>query len=71
VIVELGSEPLERVGGKAFGLARLVELGLPVPPAVVVPVGEDLRDPGEVVRLLGEPLAIRSSAVGEDAADRS
>jgi pyruvate,water dikinase len=71
VIVELGSAPLERVGGKAHGLARLVELGLPVPPAVVVPVGEELEDGAEVVRLLGEPLAVRSSAVGEDGADRS
>lgn len=67
----LGAAPVERVGGKAAGLARLVELGLPVPPAVVVPVGEELDDPEEVVRLLGEPLAVRSSAVGEDAGDRS
>jgi rifampicin phosphotransferase len=69
--VELGAAPPERVGGKAAGLARLVALGLPVPPALVLPVGEELGDPAEVVRRLGEPLAVRSSAVGEDAADRS
>jgi pyruvate,water dikinase len=71
VIVELGAAPAERVGGKAAGLARLVELGLPVPPALVLPVGEDLTDPAAVAQLLGEPLAVRSSAVREDAADRS
>ena len=62
-----------RVGGKGTGLVRLLELGLPVPPAVVVPVeaAGRLDDPDEVVRLLGEPLAVRSSAIGEDAADRS
>jgi pyruvate,water dikinase len=72
VIVELGGAAGE-VGGKALGLARLAEMGLPVPPAVVVPVSAEgrLEDPEAVVRRLGEPLAVRSSAVGEDAADRS
>jgi phosphoenolpyruvate synthase/pyruvate phosphate dikinase len=59
------------VGGKAAGLARLVELGLPVPPAVFLPVGEEPADVDAVVAELGEPLAVRSSAVGEDAEDRS
>jgi phosphoenolpyruvate synthase/pyruvate phosphate dikinase len=71
VILELADATPERAGGKAAGLARLVELGLPVPPAVVLPVGEELDEPGAVVERLGEPLAVRSSAVGEDAADRS
>jgi phosphoenolpyruvate synthase/pyruvate phosphate dikinase len=72
VIAELDGPP-DEVGGKAAGLARLVELGLPVPPAVVVPVSEQgvLRDPYEVVTRLAVPLAVRSSAVGEDARDRS
>jgi phosphoenolpyruvate synthase/pyruvate phosphate dikinase len=57
------------IGGKAEGLVKLQELGLPVPPFVAVPVGEE---PDEAaVAALGEPLAVRSSAVGEDAADRS
>ena len=59
------------IGGKAAGLARLEELGLPVPPYVVLAVDEELHDPEATVRRLGEPLAVRSSAVGEDAADRS
>jgi phosphoenolpyruvate synthase/pyruvate phosphate dikinase len=57
------------IGGKAEGLVKLQELGLPVPPFVAVPVGEELDEPA--VAALGEPLAVRSSAVGEDAADRS
>jgi phosphoenolpyruvate synthase/pyruvate phosphate dikinase len=71
VILELADVTPETAGGKAAGLARLVELGLPVPPAVVVPVGEELEDPHAVVDRLGEPLAVRSSAVAEDAPDRS
>ena len=71
MVVELGTAPPERVGGKAAGLARLVALGLPVPPALVLPPGEELGDPEDVTRLLGEPLAVRSSAAGEDAAGRS
>jgi phosphoenolpyruvate synthase/pyruvate phosphate dikinase len=65
------SEP--RVGGKAAGLARLIALGLPVPPAVVVPVedGGSLEGPAAVAATLGERLAVRSSAPGEDARDRS
>jgi rifampicin phosphotransferase len=57
------------IGGKAEGLVRLQSLGLPVPPFVTVPVGEEVDE--NAVAELGEPLAVRSSAVGEDAADRS
>jgi rifampicin phosphotransferase len=71
VILELHDASLERAGGKAAGLARLAELGLPVPPALVLPVGAELDDVGAIVERLGEPLAVRSSAVGEDADDRS
>jgi phosphoenolpyruvate synthase/pyruvate phosphate dikinase len=57
------------IGGKAEGLVKLQALGLPVPPFVAVPVGEEPDE--SAVQALGEPLAVRSSAVGEDAADRS
>ena len=57
------------IGGKAEGLLRLQELGLPVPPFVTVPVGAEIDD--AAVAKLGEPLAVRSSAIGEDAADKS
>jgi phosphoenolpyruvate synthase/pyruvate phosphate dikinase len=73
VIAELAEAPPERIGGKALGLARLVRGGLPVPPAVVVPVGEAVTadDLAAAAELLGEPLAVRSSASGEDADERS
>jgi phosphoenolpyruvate synthase/pyruvate phosphate dikinase len=57
------------IGGKAEGLVRLQELELPVPPFVAVPVDAEVDE--AAVAALGEPLAVRSSAVGEDAADRS
>jgi phosphoenolpyruvate synthase/pyruvate phosphate dikinase len=57
------------IGGKAEGLIRLQELELPVPPFIAVPVGEEIDE--AAVATLGEPLAVRSSAVGEDATDTS
>ncbi len=65
----------EAVGGKAEGLARLRRLGLRVPDAFVV-VGarpgalpDDLEESYEA--LGGGPVAVRSSAIGEDSADAS
>lgn len=71
--VDLDAAPLEEVGGKAWGLAQLLRLGLPVPPAVVVPASArgEIADGDAVAARLGEPLAVRSSGVGEDGADRS
>ncbi len=65
----------EAVGGKAEGLARLIRAGLRVPPGFVI---VDAR-PGalpdglsEALRHLGDgPVAVRSSALGEDGADAS
>jgi pyruvate, water dikinase len=73
VIAELAEAPAEGIGGKALGLARLARGGLPVPPAVVVPVGEAVaaEELAAVAERLGEPLAVRSSASGEDAGERS
>ena len=72
------------IGGKARGLADLLRLGLPVPPAVVLTTEahDRFRAQGTVadsdrealaaaVEQLGAPLAVRSSAADEDAADRS
>jgi phosphoenolpyruvate synthase/pyruvate phosphate dikinase len=72
------------VGGKATGLARLAQLGLPVPPAFVLPTevharwrarkhldDTDWRGLTDAVRELEEPLAVRSSAADEDTAGRS
>jgi phosphoenolpyruvate synthase/pyruvate phosphate dikinase len=72
------------IGGKARGLADLFRLGLPVPPAVVLTTEahERFRSGGEIadvdraalaaaVDQIGAPLAVRSSAADEDAAERS
>jgi phosphoenolpyruvate synthase/pyruvate phosphate dikinase len=61
------------VGGKAMGLARLAQLGLSVPDAIVLPVGwaggaDDLL---AAAAGLEPPYAVRSSAVGEDASGHS
>ena len=69
---EIGEEP---VGGKAEGLARLIAMGLDVPDGFVI-VG---ATPGQLPEGLDEayaaigggPVAVRSSAIGEDAADAS
>jgi phosphoenolpyruvate synthase/pyruvate phosphate dikinase len=76
--------PAEQVGGKARGLGRLAALGLPVPDARVLDVAaharflrdgalseEDRRALADAAQALGAPLAVRSSAADEDAADRS
>jgi len=81
---EAAAAGIERVGGKARGLSRLAELGLPVPPAVVLDASAHaafVRDgalgaeTAEAVvaaaRPLGWPLAVRSSAADEDAGDKS
>jgi len=62
-------------GGKAYGLARLLAMGLPVPPAFVLrnacaDAFPDRLD--QAYRDLGkEAVAVRSSALGEDGTDAS
>jgi pyruvate,water dikinase len=57
-------------GGKAYGLSRLVAMGLPVPPAFVLRNARPGNLPealDESYRNLGAPaVAVRSSALGED-----
>ena len=68
----IGSEP---VGGKAAGLARLIALGLPVPPGFVILDATPGHLPADLLhhyeRLGGGPVAVRSSAIGEDSAEAS
>jgi phosphoenolpyruvate synthase/pyruvate phosphate dikinase len=74
VIGGLTDFPPDQIGGKGTGLARLIELGFPVPEALVLPIqarGVVAYDDLERILALGEPLAVRSSALGEDAPDRS
>ena len=81
-IAEAGGEILSldqvhdaSVGGKAYGLARLVGMGLAVPPAFVIRdarQGSYPEDLDEHHRALGAPtVAVRSSAQGEDGAEAS
>ena len=68
-------------GSKAVGLGQAARGGLPLPPGVAlsgmvveaVASGDELAlgDVGELVRPLGGPLAVRSSAVDEDGAQAS
>jgi pyruvate,water dikinase len=80
----VAARPAEEVGGKAIGLARLAAIGLPVPPARVLPVAAHARwlergalDEDDRTALaatatqLSAPLAVRSSAADEDSAERS
>ncbi len=63
-----------RAGGKAEGLARLIALGLDVPPGFVV-VGASEGQMPEDLRIhldaLDGPVAVRSSASGEDSSEAS
>lgn len=81
-ILELDQIDGEPVGGKASGLARLIGFGLRVPEAVVVVgLGGDPSEPGDAeiarvaavlaARFDGVPIAIRSSAIGEDGEEAS
>lgn len=74
-IIALGEINDESVGGKAYGLARLVEMGLRVPAAFVISEALPGIYPGDLESCCGElgsgKLAVRSSARGEDGADAS
>jgi phosphohistidine swiveling domain-containing protein len=63
------------VGGKAEGLAKLVALGLRVPPAFVIVGASPGNLPGDLAERYAElgsgPVAVRSSALGEDSAEAS
>src|SRR6185295_6872953 len=64
----------EPVGGKAAQLAQLVRLGLCVPEGFVIVDAAPGRLPPELDEFsaqLGGPVAVRSSALEEDSAERS
>jgi pyruvate,water dikinase len=74
-ILQLAEISDDSVGGKAWGLARLVSMGLPVPPAFVIRNASADVFPSELDQcyraLRSDAVAVRSSAVGEDGADAS
>ena len=63
------------LGGKAYGLSRLLAMGLPVPPAFVIRNALKGKYPGALdayyLALECDRVAVRSSAQGEDGADAS
>ncbi|BBY26972.1 PEP/pyruvate-binding domain-containing protein [Mycolicibacterium sediminis] len=76
--VEFADVVDDRFGGKALGLAELTRLGLPVPPGFVIagaasgPLVDDVADRFARMQAAGEsPVAVRSSATGEDGAEQS
>jgi phosphoenolpyruvate synthase/pyruvate phosphate dikinase len=75
-LTEAAALPLNRVGGKAAALSRLLSLGAPVPAGIVVPPDVDLNahalELTAAAKKLQTPfLAVRSSAVGEDSSSMS
>lgn len=77
-IVDLADVVDDGFGGKALGLAELIRLGVPVPPGFVIAhaTGAELSD--AVVERFSRmqaagqtPVAVRSSAAGEDGAEHS
>ncbi|MFF3063642.1 PEP/pyruvate-binding domain-containing protein [Oerskovia sp. NPDC057915] len=79
MLVPLQEAARETCGGKATALGALLQAGLPVPDGFVVPFDaaaaddEALRDAlGPALRALGSPpVAVRSSASGEDTSQAS
>ncbi|MGB1142636.1 MAG: PEP/pyruvate-binding domain-containing protein, partial [Halioglobus sp.] len=74
-ILQLNEVTDDSVGGKAYGLSRLTAMGLTVPPAFVIRSALSGITPDglhEAWSQLGDyPVAVRSSAQGEDGADDS
>ena len=66
----------DRFGGKALGLAELTRIGLSVPPGFVIahasllPLPKPVTDRFTQMQATGGcPVAVRSSATGEDGAE--
>jgi phosphoenolpyruvate synthase/pyruvate phosphate dikinase len=73
-----GQVTLNQVGGKAFNLHKLTNMGVPVPPALVIPASVQVSLAGDTnerlrsqllqheIVMSGDSFAVRSSGVGED-----
>ena len=72
-LADLRSADAAAFGGKSASLGELIAGGLPVPPGFAVSAAATEADLDEVTsayRALGEPpVAVRSSAIGEDSAE--
>ncbi|MFC8045378.1 PEP/pyruvate-binding domain-containing protein [Nocardia sp. NPDC057353] len=76
-VTDLGDITDDSFGGKAAGLAELMRLGLPVPPgfaiadAAAVPAAAVMERFSRMRAAGSTPVAVRSSAAGEDGAELS
>ncbi len=74
-IVDIAQVSDNSLGGKAYGLARLSAMGLPVPPGFVIRGARSGEFPADLesryLALGGGKVAVRSSALGEDGSDAS
>jgi pyruvate,water dikinase len=72
---ELRAADAELFGGKSASLGELMAAGVPVPPGFALSSAAAEEDLGEAVARYGElgepPVAVRSSAIGEDSAEAS
>lgn len=78
MVVDLADVVDDRFGGKALGLAELIRLGMPVPTGFVVAHASRSTPADAVIQRFSRmqesgttPVAVRSSAAGEDGADLS
>jgi len=73
-LTEPGTLSVGQIGGKAYNLHKLTHMGVPVPPAVVVPADVTVAKEAELrthisthpIITVGEKFAVRSSGIGED-----
>ncbi|WP_082614346.1 PEP/pyruvate-binding domain-containing protein [Mycobacterium sp. Root265] len=77
-VVDLGDVVDDSFGGKALGLAELIRLGVPVPTGFVIPHPSTSGLTEAVIARFSRmqaagstPVAVRSSAAGEDGAEQS
>lgn len=78
IVLDLGDVVDDSFGGKALGLAELIRLGVPVPPGFVISHASTAQLSDAVIQRFSRmqtdgstPVAVRSSAAGEDGADQS
>jgi len=77
-VLDLGDVVDDSFGGKALGLAELIRLGVPVPTGFVIShaaatgLTDDVMQRFSRMQAAGStPVAVRSSATGEDGAEHS
>src|SRR5215217_8448009 len=69
-LADLRSADAPLFGGKSSSLGELMAAGIPVPPGFALSSEASLEEALDRYRELGEPpVAVRSSAIGEDSAE--